>query len=331
MTTRYAGILTTGLLISFSLCGCASWSSGLTGHKHTGNAALIAEKSKRLKDPAKLRLKYAQWQESIGDLTEAKDSYEFVLGEKPKSTDALLGMARIDLFTGRVNEAEQGFKKVLNLYPKNPQVLDAVGQFYSTQERWADSVELLTRASNAAPTDKTIRHHLGVALTKSGDPQAAIPHFSQTVGEAESHYNVGLILYELGKIDESEQFLVQAVTMKPDFQQAADWLAEIRHNKGVKLVMAPTHQQLPVDDPVFTRNLIPTGHSFPAPAQGAGEKTQTQPNIENQSAIDLTPANQRADQPKDSSGLNPQQLEQFLNSMRGTRQREQWENQSGTR
>ncbi|CAK9069612.1 Tetratricopeptide repeat-containing protein, partial [Durusdinium trenchii] len=57
---------------------------------------------------------------------------------------------------------------------------------------------------------------------------AALPHFVETVGGAEAHYNVALILLNKGQKADAEQHLTLAVNKKPDFAEARKWLAEVR-------------------------------------------------------------------------------------------------------
>ncbi len=238
------GLIRTWILgfscLAAALPGCTSFSPfPKMGHSKTSAAdARYAKAKSKLNDPKKLYLSYAKWQEHIGNLTEARESYEQVLAEEPKSTDAILGLARLDQLAGRTKPAEQRYMNALRSNPNDPQVLDAVGQYYADQERWKESVELLTNAMKSAPADKTIRYHLAVALTKSGDVEAAKPHFVKTVGDAESHYNIGLILYEQGKLESSEQQFLQAVIKKPELSQAQYWLDEVRREQEAKLMLA---------------------------------------------------------------------------------------------
>ena len=70
----------------------------------------------------------------------------------------------------------------------DPKVLDAVGQYYASQSRWDEAIEILTSAMRKAPEETTYRFHLAVALARSGDVDQAMPHFAKTVGDAEAHY-----------------------------------------------------------------------------------------------------------------------------------------------
>lgn len=192
----------------------------------------------KVKDPGKLHLAYARWQETLGNLVEARESCELALGDNPKSADAILGLARLDQLNNRNFEAEQRFLKALKLKPNDPNVLDAVGQYYATQERWDRSIELLTQAVRLTPQDATHRFNLAVALARAGRINEAMPHFAQTVGDAEAHYNVGYILYQQNDLISAERHLLQAVVSHPELTQAQEMLDEVRRDQADRTMFA---------------------------------------------------------------------------------------------
>jgi tetratricopeptide (TPR) repeat protein len=181
-----------------------------------------------VRDPTDLNLAYARWMEDVGNLIVARQKYGEVAEAKPKNLEAALGLARIDQLSGRSHEAEQGFLRAHRLAPDAPETLHALGKFYSDEGRWPEAVEQLNKAMLAAPAERQYRYDLAVALVHTGDVDAALPHFFRTVGDAEAHYNVGLILKEMGQTREAEEHLLLAVTKRPDLHQAQYWLDEVR-------------------------------------------------------------------------------------------------------
>jgi len=217
--------------------GCATSSRGPLAH-NPDHPATLAEKyeqqvnsEKTNENPERLPLAYAKWQEQLGNLTEARSSYERVLDASPKSVDAIVGLARVDQLAGRTYEAEQGFSNAIRMRPNDPLVMDAMGQFYSSQERWAEAISVLQKASQQAPTEPDYRYHLAVALARSGDIDGSRPHFAKTVGDAESHYNIGYILYERGQLAEAEQEFLQAILKKPQLEQAQTMYDDVRSER----------------------------------------------------------------------------------------------------
>lgn len=259
--TRFTALL----LMLGMLTGCATSGSGWPAFAKRDDDSRLAKASrKKLKDPSKLDLKYAQWQEQLGNTTEARERYQRVLHDEPQSIEALLGLARMDQLAGRPTEAEQTLRKALKSSPNDPLVLDALGQFYAAQEKWPQAIDILRQGLQSSPNNETIRFHLAVATAKSGDLVTAKPLFISAVGDAEADYNLGLILHEQGKLELAEQHFVQAVVKKPTLEEAQYWLSEIRSEKETKSLLAGTSGrprpdlQAPAGALPTTTNLRPT-------------------------------------------------------------------------
>ena len=198
------------------------------------------EAAEKLKDPANLHIKYAEWREQVGDLTDARKSYQVALQENPKSLEAKLGLARLDQLSGRTAEAEKAFQDILNNRPGDPRAIDALGQFFASQKQWAKALPLLEEAADAAPTELTYRHHFALALAQSGDMDAAYAQFRQTVGDAEAHYNIAYLLYDKGHKDLARGQLRLALGLNPNLKQAEALLDEIEGETGRAVVAAAT-------------------------------------------------------------------------------------------
>jgi tetratricopeptide (TPR) repeat protein len=224
------------------------------------------EVPKDIGDSTELSLTYARWMEDVKNLPEARRHYSEVAERKPKNIEAVLGLARIDLVSGMNYEAEQGFLRALRLDPNSPVALHALGQFYASQQRWPEAVEVLNKAMLAAPAERQYRYDLAVALVRVGDINGAMPHFIRTVGDAEAHYNVGLILHQAGRQADAEQQLLLAVTKKPDLREAQVWLDEIRRARESSVTTAQAPAQYA---PASQTGVQPVGLQIsPAAASG---------------------------------------------------------------
>jgi len=209
------------------------------------------EAIEKLEDPANLQIKYAQWREHLGDLTDARKSYQSALRQNPKSLEAKLGLARLDQLSGRTHEAEQGFQDALNWRPGNPLALNALGQFYASQKKWQKALPLLEQAADAAPHQLRFRHHLALALAASGDTQAAFHEFREAVGEAEAHYNIAFLLHEKGHEKLARKRLEQAIALNPNLKQAQALLNEMdEKSSGKQVAKAPEPEGPPRAKPV---------------------------------------------------------------------------------
>lgn len=204
------------------------------------------------KNPARLKMAYGQLMEENGQYAEARKNYSDVIELQPKNVEAILGLARIDQISGNVDQAEQGFRRAAKLDSSSAAAQFGLGQFYASQKRWKESSQALTKAMLAAPDETRYRYALAVSLVHAGDVDSALPHFIRTIGEAEAHYNVGLILQEEGRWSDAERQFTLAVAKKPDLTAAQNWLAHLRAQHPQSI---PPTDAAPTDSPV-----IPAGH-----------------------------------------------------------------------
>lgn len=179
-------------------------------------------------NPVKVYLAYATWHEQSGNYQEARESYVKVLEKDRKNTDAMLGLARIDRVYGRETEADQQLKKALKYHPKDPKVLVAIGQVHASRHEWPEALEKMRMAHDLSPYDTVYDYHLAVVEARSGEIAPAIEHFTRSVGQAEAHFNIAVILNEKGDKTEAEAHLIKALKLKPELKQAQAVLASIR-------------------------------------------------------------------------------------------------------
>jgi Flp pilus assembly protein TadD len=183
---------------------------------------------KALKKPDLAFLAYADWKADIGQIAEARQSYENVLTSNPNNIDALLGLARVEQKAGRLAEAEKRYLQVMQLNPDSARAKHVVGQYYAEQKRSNEAIELLEEAVDVEPSNPSFRYDLGMALVNAGQTNEGLSHIALTVGEAEANYNIGYLLDEMGKSQEALPYLKHAVELKPELKQAQDLLAGIR-------------------------------------------------------------------------------------------------------
>jgi tetratricopeptide (TPR) repeat protein len=181
----------------------------------------------KLVDERDLSIKYAQWMVETGRLKEAQEKYQSVLKKNPKDVEAIIGLADIDQLTDRRDLAEAGYLKAVQLQPDAAVPQCALGKYFASQKRWPEAIDCYNRAVLADPIDSKARFELAKALVHHGDVEGALPHFIRTVGDAEAHFNVAVILNEDGRLKQAEEQLRIAVAKKPELTQAKRLLAEI--------------------------------------------------------------------------------------------------------
>jgi Tfp pilus assembly protein PilF len=244
--------------LALLLAGCSMPGKKSQQVTTAGYQQLVVDEGppQKIKDPLSLKLRYARWMEEVENYDEAQANYQVVLQERPEDIDAILGLARVDQAAGRLQPAEDGFRKALSLQPNSAVAKNAFGQYYVARGRIADALPLLSDAMMGDPANKVYRFHFAVALARTGDTAAALPHFVQAVGEPTAHYNIGMILKSQGQYAQAEEHLLLAVKKKPDFDGAKQALTQLRKQTRAAGTYASTPQSAP--------QIQPAGHSRPA-------------------------------------------------------------------
>ncbi|GAB4151848.1 MAG: hypothetical protein Tsb009_27410 [Planctomycetaceae bacterium] len=221
----------------------------------------LGSSDNQLKNPVKTNIAYAKLQEQREQYTDARKHYELALKSDAKSVDAILGLARLDQIAGRNAQAEQGFKKAIQLEPGNAHAQDALGMFYLSSKRYDEAVTTFKQATAVEPNVPAYRYHLGIALAHVGETRTALSHFTATVGEAAGHYNIGRILHDKGQLEAAERHYRIALSIQPDLAEAQHMLAEIRQGGTANQNLAKSRQGQ------FGRHtsVQPTSHSMRTP------------------------------------------------------------------
>jgi tetratricopeptide (TPR) repeat protein len=228
--------------------------------------------SNKLNNPVKVHLAYALWHEQEANLVEARNSYDKVLAISPKNVDAMLGLARLDIALGRMDDAEKRLFKAQKIAPKSAQVAVSLGQYYSARGDWTRALEQMKSARQLSPYDPAFAYHLGYAQAMSGDMTSALANFTEAVGAAEAQYNLAYILHEQGNLVAAEEHLQKAVSLKPELTQAQTLLVTVRQERhGNKAQMAgptrtPSASSQHVEPASYTETMQ-TSVFDPAPAR----------------------------------------------------------------
>lgn len=220
--------------------------------------------SNKLKDPVKVHLAYALWHEQDGDLVGARNSYDKVLAENSKNVEAMLGLSRLDIALGHMDDAEKRLTKAQKIAPKNPQVAISMGQYYSARNDWPKALEQMKLARTLSPYDPACAYHLGHVQAKCGDLSSALASFTEAVGAAEAEYNLAFMLHEQGDLVAAEEHLQRAISLKPELAQAQSLLVTVRQQRsGNKSQLAESGLRR-ASNP--SRAVQPASYTEPAPA-----------------------------------------------------------------
>jgi tetratricopeptide (TPR) repeat protein len=137
---------------------------------------------------------------------------------------------------GRVAEAEQYFRRALDINPR----INA-GHYYLglTLARKGDTVgaeQSLRRALELHPSNQEAHSLLGEILVAQSRTEEAVPHLRQAVEDnpedVNARHGLGLALFDLERDDEAATFLRQALDSYPDDRQSRFRLALVLEHAG---------------------------------------------------------------------------------------------------
>lgn len=175
---------------------------------------------KNFKDPEKSLLAWARYQEDIGEYAEARKKYRELQIAYPNSIEASLGLARIEMLTGRTRQAEEQLLTLAKNHPENGDIQLELGAMYSKSEDYTKAIRAFEKACELDPRNESYRYELGIALVKQGEYDEGLSHLSYAVGDSAAHYNIGYILHEQGKDADAIEWFRNALQLHPDKQTA---------------------------------------------------------------------------------------------------------------
>jgi len=200
----------------------------------------------------------------LGKVFEAQGNYEAALLEyqealavgerggigRTRSRDEALAHRRMGNALdglGRFSQAEVHYKKALKLDPHNAKIWNDAGYSYYLQGRWADAEQTLKSAVRLAPGDMRIKTNLGLTLAAVGRSDEALRLLSQFSGDAIGHANLGYLLAATGQTDLARREYEQALSMRPNLDQARRALDQLARSSQTDSMLAEA-PQLPTID-----------------------------------------------------------------------------------
>ncbi len=176
----------------------------------------------------------------IERLTEAEASFKQALQAKLDYADAWFALANVQYKAGRLEEAVTASRRGLALKPRDAKAQLNTGNLLSTLGRHAEAVTHLRSALEIDPALFDAYNNLGNALLDCDDAPLHSAEAEQCYlkasrlrpDSAEPHMNLGSLLMDLGRHDESERSYRRAIELRPDYQDAISGLARLMDQRG---------------------------------------------------------------------------------------------------
>lgn len=174
---------------------------------------------------------------ATGRLEEAKASYEKALSKQkdPLSWKAYNALGFIADRQGRYGEAKKYYMKALAGSPDNPVILNNLGVSSLLAGDEASAEKYLSTAREKAEPSKPgiISNNLGLVFARKGDYQSALEYFREAGDSASAYYNLGCIYMSEGKYTEAESAFENAIKSSPGYyEKARDNLSRAKEAAG---------------------------------------------------------------------------------------------------
>jgi rhomboid protease GluP len=158
--------------------------------------------------------------------------------EKPGSAEVHFIRANVLARMNQPEQAEEEFKRVLQLQPKQAHAWNALGRLYVRQNRWPDAAAAFTKATDLAPADPSSWYDLGLTLQRLNRPDDAIPALKRAAqlrpAAPDYWFTLGLTAMGAKNYDEAISAFQQAAKLVPSEPEPVLWLANAYAGKGMQ-------------------------------------------------------------------------------------------------
>lgn len=158
-----------------------------------------------------------------GELEAATADFRRVLESAPQDVMTLTDLAGIcDRSPAKLAEAEELYRKVVELAPTSAVARNNLGFNCLLQGRYAEAVRILSEAFALDLDNPRILHNLAAAQLLAGEENKALQLFRKKLGAAEAYNNVGYLYMTQGNWDKAEASYKKAMELNPRFYVRAD-------------------------------------------------------------------------------------------------------------
>jgi len=170
--------------------------------------------------PAKTYRELGHLMREKGDPAAASEYYRQALQKEPNHPDSYSGLALVQLAQNHPAEAVASFEQALTLAPDDPVVHMNLGVLAEAEEDWTAAIHHYHAATGLDPDQTQSLDGLSTALTELGDASLAQGIWkdltTQHSGSAAIHHRAGLVLGDLGQIEEGARYLDRAIELDPE-------------------------------------------------------------------------------------------------------------------
>jgi predicted TPR repeat methyltransferase len=164
-----------------------------------------------------------------GQLADAEDVYRKILELIPGHPDALHFSGVLAHQQGRSDEGRALIERSLALHPDQPDCYSNLGIIAKAQGRLADAAAAYRKAIELNPDHANAHSNLGVLLRAEGQLAAAETEYREAIRldpqHIDAHHNLGLLLASVKRTKEAVECFCRVTTLSPRHPEARRLLA----------------------------------------------------------------------------------------------------------
>ena len=181
-------------------------------------------------------LRIAVQHHQSGRLNEAESIYKKVLEHQPNQADALHLLGVIEQQRGKHEVSIDMIRKAIQLNPGNGNYYNNLGVALRDAGKAGEAVDAYKKALEINPSYPEAYINMGMALKDQDKPDEAIACYHNLLkinpNAAEAHNSIGLVLKEQGKTDEAIAAYRKALEINPNYAEAHVSIGNALKNQG---------------------------------------------------------------------------------------------------
>ncbi len=183
-----------------------------------------------------------------GRLSEAEAGYKKILAIQPNHADALHHWGVIAYQTGKFDSSIDLIKRSLNHKPESAQAVNSLGGALKAKGKMEEAIDCFHRALNFNPVLPEAHNNLGNALQIQGRVEDAVTCFEKAISLKpellEAHYNLAVLYHAQGKLELAIEGYKEALAYKKDYPAAHYSLGNALYAQGNFIEAVNSYQQL---------------------------------------------------------------------------------------
>lgn len=237
--------------------------------------------STKSKPTPELYLSLAKYQEELGKLDAAEQSYQQALHLSPKHIGVHLAYARFKEQQGQTRAAIECYQKAARIAPNEAAVYNDLGLLYARHGMNNEALACYGRAIEIQPRRPLYRNNMAMLLVEMGRGDQALKHLTDVYPQADACYKLGYLLQRNNQTPQAVSMFSRALALNPGMTEARVWLDHLQANPGrgpegvpevARRPVYPARQASPTSLPgAVTRDDEPSASRMPSESPLAPE------------------------------------------------------------